>query len=364
VPPAFPPAIPSLDYGARFRMGMRFQNPSEPKKLNDQAMQVDADLYMGGAIHRFLKWQAGVTVTYSGNGGTATAPASAAAPTILPLDILAKFEPMPEFNVYMGRMIVVADRYTPSGPWGMDEFIYPGVFTGPLAPTAIQKSSNTGRDLGVNIWGAPLGGLIKYYLGSYQFHDPALSPLWSGRLQVSLLSPEPGFYQRTTYYGDKDLLSFGVGGQYQKNGSVRQVAASGMTPAMTLTDNHGYFTADLNFEKRIGTAGTLSAYGAFNTWFGDYRAWKNFFHASVGWTFPQVIGIGKLRPNIRYQQGVLNSPEDLDPSRIIDVQLSYLVVKWFARFNVGYRRTTFNASKAAGAQDGNMLWFGLVYADP
>jgi len=331
----------------------------EPKKLNDAGGQIDTDIYMAGAIHRFLKWQAGVTVSYSGNTGQAQTA------LVTPLDLLAKVELMPELNLYFGRMIVVADRYTPSGPWGMDEFIYKGVFTGPLTQTALQKSGTTGRDVGANIWGAFAGGLVKYYLGAYQFHDPAISPLYSGRLQVSLLSGEPGFYQRTTYYGEKDLLSFGVGGQYQKDGSVRAaIPAMGMTPAVPgATDKYSYLTADVTFDKRLGDVGTLSIYGGFDKWGGAYNAWKNFFHASIGWTFPQVIGIGKFRPNVRFQQGVLNGT-DLDPSRIIDVQLSYLVMNWFARFNVGYRHTTVNASKAAGAQDGNMVWFGLLYADP
>src|SRR5688572_31933044 len=41
------------------------------------------------------------------------------------LDAIARFEPIPEFNIYLGRMFVQADRFTPSGPWGMDEFFYP-----------------------------------------------------------------------------------------------------------------------------------------------------------------------------------------------------------------------------------------------
>ena len=372
VAPAFPPSIPSLDYGARMRMAARFQDQNKPKSFGDTAMQLDADIYVGGALHRMLKWQAGVTISYPGVVPSAAAAPTAGAPAVLPLDVLAKFEPLPEFNIYMGRMIVVADRYTPSGPWGMDEFFYPGVFTGSATAahpaSALQKSSQTGRDLGFNVWGALLGGTVKYYLGSYQFHDPANSPLWSGRLQVSLLSPEPGFYQRTTYYGTKDLLSFGVGGQYQKNGSVTSMAGppammGGMPTSIPVLKDHAYFTADVNFEKRLGDAGTLQIYGAYNNWFADNRVWKNFFHASVGWTFPQIVGIGKFRPDIRFQQGTLNAT-DSDPSRIIDVQLSYVMMDWFARVNIGYRNiSTYNAASKTN-DPGNMLWFGLLYADP
>ena len=86
-----------------------------------------------------------------------------------------------------------------------------------------RRRGPAGRDVGVTAWGAPLGGHVKYYLGAYQLQDPTLSPLFSGRVQVSLLSPEPGWFHRTTYYGDRDLVSIGIGGQIQNNGSVMAV---------------------------------------------------------------------------------------------------------------------------------------------
>ena len=131
---------------------------------------------------------------------------------VQPLDVIAKFEPLPEFNIYAGRMLVQADRFSPSGPWGIDEFFYPGFFMGVAGPPALPKAGPVGRDVGTTVWGAPFGGHFKYYAGAYQLQDPALSPLYSGRLQLSLLNPEPAFFQRTTYYGTKDLISLGVGG--------------------------------------------------------------------------------------------------------------------------------------------------------
>src|SRR5262252_5157429 len=168
VPPQFPPAIPSIDYGARLRIATKFQSPVDPKKLNDISQQLDSDIYMAGQIHRMIKWQASVTISYTGTLGASNSV------NVQPLDVIAKFEPLPEFSIWMGRMIVVSDRFTPSGPWGMDEFFYPGVLPG-AAQTALQKAGPQQRDLGVNVWGALLGGVAKYYLGAYQFHDPALN---------------------------------------------------------------------------------------------------------------------------------------------------------------------------------------------
>jgi hypothetical protein len=330
-------------------------------------MQVDSDIYMSGAIHRMVKWSASVTISYSG------APGASAPATVAPLDVIARFEPIPEFNIYMGRMIVVADRFTPSGPWGMDEFFYVGM-VGPygLTAAALQKSGPTGRDLGVNIWGAPMGGHIKYYLGAYQFQDPRLNPLLSGRLQVSLLSGEPAFYQRTTYYGTKDFVSIGVGGQYQKDGSVGTAppAMMGMPAPMAPTADHSFFTADLVLDKNIGDSGTLSLYGAYSMFKGgEFNKWDNYWVASLGYMLPKPIGIGKIRATVRYQRAMDNL-DGAEASSILDAQISYNVMAWFARFQLGFRRSEMYARAnpmtmaPASLVPGNQIYLGVTLADP
>jgi hypothetical protein len=357
IAPAFPPAIPNLDYGARMRIATKFQDAADPEKLNDISQQLNADIYMSGQLHRMLKWQASVTIAYTGALGSSNVA------TVAPLDVIARFEPLPEFNIYMGRMIVVADRFTPSGPWGMDEFFYPGVFPG-AATTPLQRSGPDGRDLGVNIWGAPLGGHLKYYLGAYQLHDPGGNPLLSGRLQVSLLSPEPAFYQRTTYFGTRDLIEFGVGGQYQKEGSF---ATPPMGMPIGVRDDYSFFTADAIFEKVLGTSGTASIYGAYMMQKGDFQVWDNFWFVSGGYLLPGVYGIGKIRFNARYQRA-LNNIENADETSVLDFQVSYNLVAWFARFQLGYRRSELYvpATTAAGArlQAGNQIYLGVTIADP
>ena len=363
IPPQFPPAIPNIDYGARLRVATRFQNYDDPEKFNDISQQADADIYMGGQIHRMLKWQASVTISYAGTISQVQQT------NVLPLDVIARFEPMPEFNIYMGRMIVVSDRYTPSGPWGMDEFYYPGVFPG-AAQVALQKAGPQQRDLGINVWGAPLGGMIKYYLGVYQIHDPALNPLLSGRIQVSLLSGEPAFYQRTTYMGTKDLVSLGFGGQYQKAGSVGTAppAMMGMPAPMAPTDDYSYFTGDLTVDKVLGAAGTVSLNAAYSRFQGDFQRWESFWLVGAGYLMPKPVGIGKIRFAVRYQRAAEANIEGLDDSSILDGQISYNVAAWFARFQLGYRRSEVvqraTATTQARLVPGNQIYLGITLADP
>ncbi len=339
--------------------GLKLQSVSNPEKMDDISEVLSADLLTSGQIHRYLKWQVSLTLNYAGTAGS---PGSV---NVQPLDVIARIEPLPEFNVYIGRMLVVVDRFAPSGPWGMDEFFFPGFFPFVAAP-ALPKAGATGRDVGVTVWGAPLKGLFKYYLGAFNLYDPALNPLLSGRLQVSLLSGEPAFYHRTTYFGTKDLISVGVGGQYQKQGSIQPVPTT-TPPTVPLTDDYSNVTADLTVEKNIGDAGTLSVVGAYYRYNGDYQRWKNFWVASLGYMLPKPIGIGKIRATVRYQQGLDMAP-DAEASKLLDAQLSYNIAAWFARFQVGYRRGDTYVAPTAMApsrrQASNMAYFGITLADP
>jgi hypothetical protein len=361
MPPAFPPAIPSIDYGARLRTALMLQNPEDPEKFNDIGEFLEGDLYMSGQIHRYWSWQFAMTFSY----GTASTT------TFAPLDVIGKFEPAREFNIWVGRMLVQADRFSPSGPWGIDEFFYPGFFPFVAGPPALPKAGPVGRDVGVNVWGAPFGGHLKYYLGAYQLQDPTLSPLLSGRLQLSLLSPEPAFYQRTTYYGTKDLVSVGVGAQSQKNGSVQPVppAAAGMPPAVPLTDDYSSLTADFNVEKTLGDSGTVSVVGQYSKFQGDYQLWDSSWIASVGYMLPKTIGIGKVRGTLRYQSA-LETIDGAEASNLLDAQLSYIIAAWYARLGLGFRHGNTwmpgnaTAGTAATTQASNMIYLGLTLADP
>jgi hypothetical protein len=350
IAPAFPPAIPSIDYGARMRMALKLFNPNtaSANKMNDIGEQLDADIYMSGQLHRYFKWLAGITMSYKG----------AATPTstiyVQPLDVYAHFALMPEFNVMLGRMIVVADRFSPSGPWGVDEYFFPGFFPLVNAP-ALPKSDPTGRDVGMTVWGAPLKGHAKYYVGVFNLNDPSASPLLTGRIQATLLGVEPAFNHRATYYGTKDLISMGLGWQYQKDGSV----LPGSAPLVT--DGYKYLTFDLTVEKNIPDVGTVSGIGSYSRFWGEYQPWRQSWLLSLGYMLPQVIGIGKPRFTFRYQGGKSPAP-GASASYVIDAQGSYPIHAWFARLALGYRHG--DSWLGAASQSSNILYLAVQLWDP
>ena len=69
-----------------------------------------------------------------------------------------------------------------AGPGASTNGSIPG--SSPARRPPSRRPGPPGRDVGVAAWGAPFGGHMKYYLGAYQLQDPALSPLFSGRVQV------------------------------------------------------------------------------------------------------------------------------------------------------------------------------------
>lgn len=354
IAPAFAPAIPSVDFGARMRGGLRAQNSTSPDKLNDVSQQWDTDVYMSGQIHRYLKWLAALTMSFPGTAGGANSV------TVSPLDIFAHLALAPEFNIMMGRMIVVADRFAPGGPWGVDEYVFAGFFPLVGAP-ALPKSGPIGRDVGTTVWGAPFGGHLKYYLGVFQLQDPALHPLYSGRVQFNLIGPEPGYNHPTTYYGAKDVVSIGVGGQYQEDGST--ATDSTTTPPTVLRDDFKMVTGDVTFEKNIAGVGTVSAVGAASKFWGQYQAWKQFYLVSLGYMLPYNVGIGKPRLTVRYQGG--KSPAaGAKSSYVIDAQLSYSIHARVLRLMAGFRHGDTWLATGGTMRSSNMLYFGVQLWDP
>lgn len=368
VPPAFPPAIPNIDFGARLRIGGHIQDPENAAGLGDLGMTVDADFYFNGQLHEYLKWM--VSFTLGSYGGGAGAPSSTS-PQLL--DATVQFEPMPELRLYAGRMLVTVDRYSQSGPWTIDNWFYPGFLTGgpfPSPPAVPQAGVPAGREVGVNLWGTPLGGHIKYYLGVYRLQDPTLSPLLSGRVQVSLLSPEPYWFHRTHLYGDQDLISFGIGGQYQANGSVgpTPMTDDGM-PGVAPVGDYSGANADLVVEKRLGALGGVSFDAAGYLFDGDFNPFSSLVMVGAGFTFAKVIGIGRFRPSLRLQRAQRRSPQglpDLDGSLIFDAQLTYVIMNWYARVVLGLRHISDHRLSGGVVEsgEGNLIYLGVTLWDP
>jgi hypothetical protein len=328
-----------INMGVWMRIDATLQNHTDRKKLNEVGSTGDVEFHFSNQMRKAVAWTANLVATYGpgsidgqaqsgADGGTP----GAASGRVGILDLIAQFEPDEAFNVWVGRMLVPSDRSNFSGPWFMAPWTYPGAFgTGP-------KEGPFGRNDGVTVWGQVNGGLFKYYAGAFNLHDPSLKPLLTGRLNLSLLSPEPGFYHSSTYYG-KDILAIGVGGQYQKNGDAN-------LNGMGLSD-YGLFNADALFEKDFGASGVLDLEGAFFKYVGDgeNKKWSHFLLAS--YLTPDLGNGTKLQPLVRVQQAIPKGGGDTATQ--IDAQVGYVVDAYATRFALDFVHDSAGPGTAANA---------------
>ena len=87
-----------------------------------------------------------------------------------------------------------------------------------------SSASPVGRDVGVQLRGLVLGGLLEYRAGLFQGLRQAATPTESpgrnffrttARVQVNLFDPETGFFYAGSYLGTKKVLSFGASLDFQ-----------------------------------------------------------------------------------------------------------------------------------------------------
>jgi hypothetical protein len=356
VPPPAPPVPPDPDaekykhinMGIWLRTGAALQNARNPKKLDGVGGGGELELHFSNQMRKYVAWTANVVAAYGARDGGSyfPAPGGSINGSASILDLIAQFEPDPAFNVWVGRMLVASDRSNFSGPYFMAPWIYP-LFLGPQgAPFAVvgPKEGPSGRNDGATVFGQVNGGLFKYYLGAYNMFDAAQKPLISGRLALSLLSPEPGYYGSSTYYG-KDILAIGIGGQYQKNGDPT------VKPGTTGLKDYGMFLADVLFEKDLQGPGVLDLEGAFYKYVGDGQS-LNFSYMALASFLTPDTGVGKFQPLVRIQQAKQKSIADggnNNTTTQIDGQVGYVVDSYSTRFALGFSHGSDGGSRSSNA---------------
>ncbi|MES1164346.1 MAG: hypothetical protein ABUR63_01205 [Verrucomicrobiota bacterium] len=320
MPASRPDVLPPIAVGAWTRIGGLFQNGSNPKKVDDFRLDnAYVELHVGGKIHK----KVGVTlnlnsnlVNFGGASPTATPTPSALnqlGNAVQIMDAIIQFDLEDELHIWAGHLLVPVDRSNASGPFFMIPWNYPGFFTGPTGPVGAPKEGPSGRNNGLVVWGDIMAGKLTYLAGVFDNANIGSSPLFSGRLRLALLDPEPGFWGNGSYFGDKDLLSIGVGAQAQKHGSS------------SATEDKSWFdiNADVLFEKKIPGGGWVTAEGAyyhFNVLDGGV---SDSWYALLAYATP-TIGVGNIQPMVRYQGLKVKANDGTNPWNL-DAGLSYLI---------------------------------------
>lgn len=170
----------------------------------------------------------------------------------------------------------------------------------------IFYAQKVGRDDSVTIWGNPLDGLLQYRFmiseGVEGPNNPEDKLRFVGRISVSLLEPETGWFNKGTYLGKKKVLSLGFGADTQ-----RDLTLNGLE-----NQDNEVWTADVFFDHPLG-GGAVTAEAAYINIDNCTQTQPQFFseleagddahnwYINAGYLLPGSIGPGRLQPYMRYE---------------------------------------------------------------
>jgi hypothetical protein len=339
------PAESPLHVGGAVRFGLVLQDPGQPKKMSELHLDPNnysnaVELRFGGDVTDHFSWTANFNALLDGGAlGTASnGTVSTGTQADLSIeDLIAQFKAVDEFQIWAGRLLVPSDRPNFAGPFFMSPWNYPGFYIHGAAPLGPMEGFN-GRNNGVTVWGnVGPESKFKYFAGVYgidqggpsstSFGNPTANAFYSARLSYTFQGSEPGYFGSSTWYGDKNIVTLGIGGQYQKDGSQDQTTKASKDTFIGI--------ADLLAEENVAGAGTFTFEGQFYKFnsgynFGGALAPEEAFYVTLSYLTPDNIGIGKLQPLVRIQQTA-------DPAwTVFDAALAYVMKEYDARVVLTY----------------------------
>jgi len=182
----------------------------------------------------------------------------------------------------------------------------------------ILYAQKVGRDDGLALWGNPLDGLLQYrFMISEGVEDNAKNSgdnlRFVGRLSLSLLEPETGWFNKGTYLGEKKVLSLGVGMDRQDD----------LTLGGSEGQDNTVWTVDAFLDYPVGE-GAVTVEAAYMDIDNCTQGTSNFYHdleagddsknwyINAGYLVPGSIGPGRFQPYIRYETVDVDSKNQTD----------------------------------------------------
>jgi hypothetical protein len=315
--------------GAWLRVAARIQGANS-KDLDGEKMDlVYGELHAGGRIHKNVSLTFNVNATgLNGSGLSMDAGIE---------DAIIGFDFADPIHLWIGQLLVPVDRANYGGPFFNVAWNYPGIWSaGAKTVFALPKEGpgGYGRDTGASLWGDIEGGKFNYKLGVFQSGSLSTSPLFSGRLSVAVVGEETGYFGNETYFGDKDIVSIGLGGQYQKKGTVGLTPTAAMGGGAAPTDNYAEVNADVLGEVKYGGGGWITGEAAYYHYAGDFNPFKDSFYVLGAIATPKV-GLGNIQPMVRYQLASGDGPK----AWAVDAFVSYLIMGPALKVMAGFQHT-------------------------
>ena len=273
-------------------------------------------LYVNGAVTSQIKFTFDTEYTGSGSGPGAN--------KVGVLDAIAQYDLSPAFNLWAGRFLPPSDRANLYGPYYADDW----------APYAdgvadFYPDVATGRDNGLAYWGDY--GPLKLQVGAFDGGslNSAVADksrlLGAARAMWDFWDKESGYYLNGTYYGDKHVLALGIAGQTQDSKTAWSLDGLLDEPLGGI----GAISLEAEYQKDDGLVATAASHG---------------WYALAGYLFPQVIGIGKFQPLVKYSVKTFDAStaavtENFVPGfelKTTEVDLNYVIKEFNARVGLYY----------------------------
>jgi len=278
-----------------------------------QGIAVDSiRLYIDGSVTDMLKLTFNTEYTGSGSGPGDN--------KVKVMDAIGRFEYNNYLNIWGGRFLPPSDRANFYGPYFANDWA-------PYADSVAGYYPNVaaGRDNGLAYWGD--FGMLKVQLGAFDGEslNSAVTDkskiLSAARVTLDFWDKESGYYLYGTYYGDKNVLALGAAGQTQGGKSAWNI--------------------DGLLERKLGGAGVVTVEAEYQKDNGLTAATpSNGWYVLGSYLFPQVVGVGKFQPLVKYSDKTFNSvvatyPDvGLTPSykvKTTEVNLNYVIKEFSAR---------------------------------
>jgi len=233
--------VGEMNVGAGLRTSMNSAKTGGAARTYDFNLD-NVRLYVSSSGHDVITLEFNMDINNAQGFGVGTEAGEARV-----LDAIAKFKLSDAVNIWIGRMLPPSDRSNLSGPYYLNAWTFPWVQFG-------YHNIFQGRDDGILAHGKLKEGRFEYAVGAFDGKDAAAGQndnmMVAGRFNVNLLDVEEGYYNSSTYYGSKDILTVGFAFQSQ-NGT--DVAGA---------DYDGY-SFDVLYERPTDDGGAITVEGAW-----------------------------------------------------------------------------------------------------
>ena len=280
------------------------------------------------------------------------------------LDAFVEYTWNDYFHIRFGRHLPASDRYNLDGPYYQNSYDFPG------PGISAYPFKSTGRAEGVSYWGQYKGGKFKWQFSAVEGAEGTATGnnedtdhlMYTGRLTYNFWEPEPGYYNSSTFYGEKDVLAIGLVGVHQSDGAGTAAAPTDYTAwniDFLLEKNFGWGTIDIEaayFDyNNHGTSGGTGTTG------GAGQAWE----VGFSYLYPEKIGWGQPQIVTRY---IENNPTEADTTsqwtkNKLELGLHYIIQGHNAKIALVYSNSHLgsDSTDADWNQDQSAVKLGMQF---